>query len=64
LFEDRCGEGVGEDKMTSRRIRERAHFKETDLIESARENIDDMTIDSSPLGKSFIVLLLAGMKGD
>lgn len=56
LFENRRGKRIGQHDDSTRRIRERLHLEETDLIETSREEIDAMAIVRRAFGECFVEL--------
>ena len=56
LFEDRSSEGVGEHNCTVGRIRQRLHLQQSDLIETASEKINRMSVIGRAFGQALVEL--------
>lgn len=62
LLEDGHGERVGEDHESVRRVAERLHLEETDLVEASGIDVDGMSVGGSSFGESVVALCQRGRK--
>jgi hypothetical protein len=56
LLEDGRGERIRQHNNTVRRVGERLHLQETDLVQATGKEVDSMSIVRGPLGETFVEL--------